>query len=88
MGERRVNWMAVIQEFDLDIKPAKLVKGQGLCKLAAKAQYQINEDSWWENESTLWCIEDLYVPSTKESWYRKLIYLLHHKNFPKDLSPK
>jgi hypothetical protein len=30
MGERRGNWMAVVQEFDLDIKPAKLVKGQGL----------------------------------------------------------
>jgi hypothetical protein len=30
MGERRGNWMAVVQEFDLDIKPVKLVKGQGL----------------------------------------------------------
>jgi len=30
--------MEVVQEFDLDIKPSKLVKGQGLCKLVAKAQ--------------------------------------------------
>jgi hypothetical protein len=44
MGERRGSWMAVVQEFDLDIKPTKLVKGQGLCKLAAKAQDQVNED--------------------------------------------
>jgi hypothetical protein len=44
MGERRGNWMEVVQEFDLDIKPAKLVKGQGLCKLVAEAQDQINED--------------------------------------------
>jgi hypothetical protein len=29
MGERRGNWMAVVQEFDLDIKPAKLVKDKG-----------------------------------------------------------
>jgi hypothetical protein len=36
--------MAVVQEFDLDIKPAKLVKGQGLCKLVAEAQDRINED--------------------------------------------
>jgi hypothetical protein len=27
MGERRGNWMAVVQEFDLYIKPSKLVKG-------------------------------------------------------------
>jgi hypothetical protein len=38
MEERRGNWMAVVQEFDLDIKSAKLVKGQGLCKLAVEAQ--------------------------------------------------
>jgi len=37
MGERRGNWMAVVQKFDLDIKLAKLVKGKGLCKLAVEA---------------------------------------------------
>jgi hypothetical protein len=37
MGERRGNWMAVVQEFDIDIKLAKLVKGQVLCKLAVES---------------------------------------------------
>jgi hypothetical protein len=27
MGERRGNWMAFVQEFDIDIKPSKIVKG-------------------------------------------------------------
>jgi hypothetical protein len=54
MGERRGNWMAVFQEFDLDIKPAKLIKGQRLCKLVAEAQDLINEDPGWENELALW----------------------------------
>jgi hypothetical protein len=63
MGERRGNWMEVIQEFDLDIKPAKIVKGQGLCKQVAKTQDLINtEDLGWENELSLWCNEALYVP--------------------------
>jgi hypothetical protein len=62
MGERRGNWMIVFQEFDLDIKPAKLVKGQGLCKLAVEAQDQVNEDSGWENEISLWCGEVAYIP--------------------------
>jgi hypothetical protein len=53
--------MAVVQEFDLDIKPPKLVKGQGLCKLVAKAQDQVNEDPRWENELALWCGEASYV---------------------------
>jgi len=80
--------MEVVQKFDLDIKPAKLVKGQGMCKMAAKAHDQINEDYGWENELDLWCSEDLYVPPGKESWYGKLIYLLHHGTFPKNLNPK
>jgi hypothetical protein len=61
MGERRENWMAVVQEFDLDIKLVKLVKGQGLCKLADEAQDQVNEDPGWENELVLWCGEASYV---------------------------
>jgi hypothetical protein len=61
MGERRWSWMVVVQEFDLDIKSAKLVKGQGLCKLAAEAQDQVNEYYEWENEMTLWCDEVSYI---------------------------
>jgi len=45
--------MAVVQEFDLDIKPAKIVKEKGLYKLATEAQDQVNEDPGWENEITL-----------------------------------
>jgi hypothetical protein len=53
--------MAVVQEFDLDIKLAKLVKGQGLCKLETESQDQVNEYSGWENELSLWCGEASYV---------------------------
>jgi hypothetical protein len=88
MGERRGNWMAVVQEFDLDIKPARLVKGKGLCKLAAKAQDQVNEDSRWENEMELWCGEASYISLGPKSWYENLTYLLHHKVCPKNLNPR
>ena len=30
---RRGKWIVKIQEYDLDIKPTKLVKGQGLAKI-------------------------------------------------------
>jgi hypothetical protein len=88
MGERRGNWMVVVQEFDLDIKPSKLVKGQGLCIHAAEAQDQISEDSGWENELELWYSEYLHVPPGHESWYGKVIHLLHHETFPENLNPK
>ena len=37
LGDRRGNWLTTLLEYDLEIKPAKLVKGQGLCKLTAEA---------------------------------------------------
>jgi hypothetical protein len=30
---KRCKWIAKIQEYDLDIKPTKLIKGQGLAKI-------------------------------------------------------
>ena len=29
LGEKRANWVTTLQEYDLEIKPAKIVKGQG-----------------------------------------------------------
>jgi hypothetical protein len=88
MEERRGNWMEVVQEFDLNIKPAKLVKGKGLCKLAAEAQDQVNKDLGWENELELWCSKDSYVSTGKDSWYGKLCYQLHHGTFLENLNHK
>jgi hypothetical protein len=88
MGERRGNWMEVVQEFDLDIKPTKLIKGKGLCKLAFEAQDQANEDFGWENEMELWCGEASYIFPGPESWYKNLTYLLHHGACPENLNPR
>eukprot|EP00253_Pinus_taeda_P010565 PITA_10565 len=32
LGEKRANWVTALQEYDLDIKPAKIVRGQGFCR--------------------------------------------------------
>ena len=37
MDGKRGKWIAKILEFDLEIKPTKLVKGQGLAKLLAES---------------------------------------------------
>ena len=34
---RRGRWLTKIQEFDLEVKPTKLIKGQGLAKLLAES---------------------------------------------------
>ena len=38
LGERRGNWVTTLQEYDLEFKPASIVKGQGLCKLIAEGK--------------------------------------------------
>jgi hypothetical protein len=88
MGERRGSWMEVVQEFDLYMKPTKLVSGQGLCKLTTKAQDQANEDPGWENEMMLWCNEVAYISQRQDSWYKDLVYLLHQGSCPENLNPR
>jgi hypothetical protein len=38
---RRSKWIAKILEFDLEIRPTKLIKGQGLAKLLAEANSKL-----------------------------------------------
>ena len=42
MGEKRANWVTALQEYDIEIKPANIVRGQGFCKMLAGAS-QISE---------------------------------------------
>ena len=37
---KRGKWIVVILEYDLEIKPMKLIKGQGLAQLMAKSNLQ------------------------------------------------
>ena len=37
---KRGKWIAIILEYDLEIKPTKLIKGQGLAKLMVKEKFQ------------------------------------------------
>eukprot|EP00253_Pinus_taeda_P036025 PITA_36025 len=44
VGEKRANWITALQEYDLEIKPANIVRGQGFCKMLAGAS-QISKNS-------------------------------------------
>ena len=37
LGEKRANWVNALQEYDIEIKLAKIVKGQGFCRMLAGA---------------------------------------------------
>lgn len=36
LGEKGENWMTTLQEYGLETKPYKVIRGQGLCKLSVE----------------------------------------------------
>ena len=86
LGDRRGNWLTTLQQYNLEIKPSKLVKGQGLCKLVAEAlDLQMEEEEGWDNEVYLLQSEVLYMPASTNSWYNDIKYYLTHGSSPNHL---
>eukprot|EP00253_Pinus_taeda_P032568 PITA_32568 len=50
---RRGKWIASILEYDIEIKPTKLVKGQGLAKLMAETNFQALDINQLDDEAEL-----------------------------------
>ena len=63
----------------MEIKLAKLVKGQGLCKIAVEEQDpQMEQEEGWDNEFDMLQNEVLYILASTNSWYNGLKYYLTH----------
>jgi hypothetical protein len=78
LDDRRGKWIAVILEYDIEIKPTKLIKGQGLAKLMAESNFpalDINVLAVVDRP------EEKATPNIKEvflnsPWYANLIFVL------------
>lgn len=85
---KRGNWIATFLEYDIEIKPTKLIKGQGLAKLMAKLNYQaldINFIVAIDNE------EEMKTPLISQAflespWYADICYILLNLQAPPKLS--
>jgi hypothetical protein len=38
LGEKQAHWMTTLKEYDLEIRPSKIMKGKGLYKLVVKSK--------------------------------------------------
>jgi hypothetical protein len=88
LGEKWANWVTSLQEFDLEITPTQIVRGQGLCKLVADSveeqKSQIDmliEDR--HNQSQICCVQNSTNP-----WYDDIKFYLIHSSAPRHLDPK
>jgi hypothetical protein len=85
---RRRKWIAKILEFDLEIKPTKLVKGQGLAKLLSESNCKalgvnfINPFSENHQAKVSNKIPQDSLPLEEYAWYKDIIYFLQDLNPP------
>ena len=49
---RRAKWIVILLEYDLEIKPTKLVKGQGLEKLMTQSNVDFMEIRFLDTDTT------------------------------------
>jgi hypothetical protein len=86
---RRGKWIATMLEYDLEIKPTKLVKGQGLVKLMAQSDCDvvgmnfIVDLSEGPQEEKVAQVPQRFVDS---SWYTDIIYILENLQAPPGMS--
>lgn len=71
----RASRVAKVQEFNLEIKATKLVRGQGLCKLMAK------------NQEVQTLPNYLFVATT-DTWFSNVVFFLTYEEPPGHLSAK
>jgi len=91
LGENRENWVTALQENDLEIKPLKIVRGRGLCKLVTEGRDGIKNDNDDDKEELDQAIIEARIQAlddNQDSWYKDLKYLLDTGTTPENLSPK
>lgn len=81
---KRGNWVAKIQEHDMEIKPTKLVCGKGLCQLII--DNKSSDEVVLENEGMMNDLPKVLFVSTIDEWYSDLEYLLTYGECPTHVS--
>lgn len=91
LGEKIVDWVTALQEYDLEIKPSKIVRGQGLCKLVVEGnddEMRAVEEEKLELEEGISQAPINIIEQRQDSWYYDLKQLLITGAPPEGLNPK
>jgi hypothetical protein len=82
---RRGKWIVVILEYDIEIKPTKLIKGQGLAKLMVESNFQALDINFLDVADEQ---GKMATPNIREvfPWYADLIFILQNLQAPPGLT--
>eukprot|EP00253_Pinus_taeda_P028204 PITA_28204 len=82
---RQGKWIATLLEYDLEINPTKLIKGQGLAKLMAESNLHaldinlIVAMSEEDEDNSLVQVSEIFIHSP---WYSDIVYVLQNLSLP------
>jgi hypothetical protein len=87
LGKKRANWVTSLQEYDIEITPAQIVRGQGSCKLVANSAVGQQEENDMSNpgqhyQNLICCAQNPVSP-----WYDDIKFYLEHGSTPRHLDP-
>jgi hypothetical protein len=88
LREKRDNWMTTLQEYNLKIIPANIVKGKGLCKLAVESTGSKDGEDKIYKEENLLEKEVCYILVIIDPWNYEMKYYLTHGSAPQYMEPK
>lgn len=85
---RRGKWIATILEYDIEIRPTKLIKGQGLAKLMEESNCNILDTNFIveldeQEEKVTPSISEVFSTSP---WYVNIIFVLQNLYAPPSLT--
>ena len=72
---KRGKWIASILEYDIEIRPKKLIKGQDLAKLMSETNFQALDINQLDNESEL-VTPQINIAFEQSPWYDDICYVL------------
>ena len=84
----RGKWVSKIQEYDLEIKPTKLIKGQGLAQRLAQMLTEGNEqalDLVCQNSQSRPALSPKLQKLEQHEWYDDIIFFLSNLTCPSHL---
>jgi len=85
---KRGKWIATILEYDIEIKPTKLIKGQGLAKLMVESNCQaltINFISALDDQEEM-ATPQISEPFIDSPWYVDITFVLLNLQAPPELT--
>ena len=72
---KRGKWIANILEYDIEIKPTKLIKGQGLAKLMDETNFQVVDINELDNEQEM-ATPQINQAFLQSPWYADICFVL------------